>query len=136
VGELDLGAHGRTRVVEAAGQGPDGGVLAPREQPRGRQDVEVAATQSACGVVRTDAVLHEGLRARLHRHLASLRRVVEEERWCDQCGDESVGDHGACAERRSLEPPRYCGQCRRRMVVQVLPMGWSARCVEHGVRAG
>lgn len=32
-----------------------------------------------------------------------------------------------------LEPPRYCPQCRRRMVVQVLPRGWSARCSEHGV---
>ncbi|MCY7373471.1 MAG: GNAT family N-acetyltransferase [Spirochaetaceae bacterium] len=32
-----------------------------------------------------------------------------------------------------LEPPRFCPQCRRRMVVQVLPRGWSARCSEHGV---
>ena len=32
-----------------------------------------------------------------------------------------------------LEPPRYCAQCRRRMVVQVLPRGWSARCSEHGL---
>ena len=33
----------------------------------------------------------------------------------------------------ALEPPRYCPQCRRRMVVQVLPRGWSARCSEHGL---
>jgi hypothetical protein len=34
---------------------------------------------------------------------------------------------------RYLEPPRYCGFCRRRLVVQVTPRGWTARCVEHGV---
>ena len=79
---------------------------------------------------------HPALCAWLHRHLASLRPVVDESAWCDQCGEAATGDHGACAERRELEPPRYCGQCRRRMVVQVLPRGWSARCVEHGVRTG
>ena len=51
-------------------------------------------------------------------------------------GTPATGDHGACAARRELEPPRYCGQCRRRMVVQVMPRGWSARCVEHGTRTG
>ena len=33
-----------------------------------------------------------------------------------------------------LEPPRYCPHCRRRMVVQVTPDAWTARCVEHGER--
>ena len=33
-----------------------------------------------------------------------------------------------------LEPPRYCGACGRRMVVQVIPQGWTARCSVHGVR--
>jgi hypothetical protein len=56
--------------------------------------------------------------------------------YCDQCGEDAAHDgHDACAARRRLEPPRYCPQCRRRMVVQVLPRGWSARCVEHGVTA-
>ena len=32
------------------------------------------------------------------------------------------------ARRAALEPPRYCAQCRRRMVVQVTPLGWTARC--------
>ncbi len=41
--------------------------------------------------------------------------------------------HAACASALKLEPPRYCGQCARRMVVQVTPAGWTARCVEHGV---
>jgi hypothetical protein len=40
--------------------------------------------------------------------------------------------HTACFEARRLEPPRFCGTCRRRMKVQVLPAGWRATCVEHG----
>jgi predicted amidophosphoribosyltransferase len=53
--------------------------------------------------------------------------------YCDRCGNPlTSGDHGACARARALEPPRYCPRCRRRMVVQVLPDGWAARCVEHG----
>lgn len=55
-------------------------------------------------------------------------------RWCDQCG--GAGEHAECAARRPLEPPRWCARCRRRMVVQVLPRGWSARCSEHGLRTG
>jgi hypothetical protein len=57
--------------------------------------------------------------------------------FCDQCGEDVAhGGHETCAQRRVLEPARYCPQCRRRMVVQVLPLGWSARCVEHGVKVG
>ncbi|SCL31321.1 hypothetical protein [Micromonospora inyonensis] len=53
--------------------------------------------------------------------------------WCDRCG-EPVGAsaHEACRTARTLEPPRYCPSCRRRMKVQVLPTGWRATCVEHG----
>ena len=54
--------------------------------------------------------------------------------FCDQCGQP--GDHPSCERLRALDPPRYCAQCRRRMVVQVLPTGWTARCVEHGLRTG
>ncbi|MEV0360556.1 hypothetical protein AB0H71_31325 [Nocardia sp. NPDC050697] len=32
-----------------------------------------------------------------------------------------------------LEPPRYCAHCGRRMVVQVSPDGWWARCSRHGM---
>ncbi|HEY7045161.1 MAG TPA: hypothetical protein VH419_15935 [Nocardioidaceae bacterium] len=54
--------------------------------------------------------------------------------YCDRCGGAlSDTDHSACRRERELEPPRYCGFCRRRMVVQVLPTGWVARCVEHGL---
>ncbi len=53
--------------------------------------------------------------------------------YCDRCGEPlSDSGHAECARARRLEPPRYCPACRRRMVVQVTPTGWSARCVEHG----
>ena len=40
-----------------------------------------------------------------------------------------------CAGARgAIEPPRYCPDCARRMVVQVTPSGWSARCSRHGDR--
>jgi hypothetical protein len=54
--------------------------------------------------------------------------------YCDRCGEPAGGGpHVACATARALEPPRFCPRCRRRMKVQVLPSGWSAACVEHGV---
>ncbi|MGL6236566.1 MAG: hypothetical protein ACRC20_14615 [Segniliparus sp.] len=34
--------------------------------------------------------------------------------------------------RAGGEPPRFCGQCGRRMVVQVHPRGWDATCSRHG----
>lgn len=53
--------------------------------------------------------------------------------YCDQCGEPLAADvHGTCADRQELEPPRYCARCRRRMVVQVMPSGWTAQCGEHG----
>jgi hypothetical protein len=53
--------------------------------------------------------------------------------FCDRCGQAAdAGAHVACSTARRLEPPRYCPACARRMVVQVLPTGWTARCVEHG----
>jgi ribosomal protein S18 acetylase RimI-like enzyme len=35
-----------------------------------------------------------------------------------------------------LEPPRRCSACGRRMVVQVMPAGWTATCSEHGAISG
>ena len=32
-----------------------------------------------------------------------------------------------------LEAPRFCAVCGRRMVVQVRPDGWWAKCSRHGV---
>lgn len=58
--------------------------------------------------------------------------------YCDRCGEPRVATegHDACEQARTLEPPRYCTMCRRRMVVQIVPTGWSARCVEHGTLTG
>jgi hypothetical protein len=47
-------------------------------------------------------------------------------------GEHAAADTDACARALALEPPRYCAACRRRMVVQVTPTGWTARCSEHG----
>ena len=55
--------------------------------------------------------------------------------FCGQCGkplNEPGTSHERCAARSELEPPRYCARCARRMVVQVVPTGWTARCSEHG----
>ena len=54
--------------------------------------------------------------------------------YCSFCGGEAAtGDHERCRARLSLiDPPRYCPDCARRMVVQVDPMGWTARCSRHG----
>lgn len=56
--------------------------------------------------------------------------------FCDQCGKPAgaAGEHARCADRRVLEPPRFCPHCARRMVVQVNPVGWTARCSRHGER--
>jgi len=53
--------------------------------------------------------------------------------YCGYCGrPRAEGTHDGCARRLELEPPRYCAGCQRRMVVQVTPGRWTARCVEHG----
>jgi hypothetical protein len=53
--------------------------------------------------------------------------------YCGHCGEPlAARDHHTCTQRLRLEPPRFCAHCRRRMVVQVTPTTWTARCVEHG----
>jgi hypothetical protein len=53
--------------------------------------------------------------------------------YCGRCGEPAgARDHGSCERALALEPPRYCPSCRRRMVVQIVPTGWRARCSEHG----
>lgn len=47
--------------------------------------------------------------------------------FCGHCGEPGA------RHDFPLDPPHYCTQCRRRMVVQVHPFGWTARCVEHGL---
>jgi ribosomal protein S18 acetylase RimI-like enzyme len=52
---------------------------------------------------------------------------------CGHCGRPLTdGGHDECVRMLALEPPRFCTVCARRMVVQVTPAGWTARCVEHG----
>ena len=58
-------------------------------------------------------------------------------RWCDRCGEPAgPAGHDACAAARHLEPPRFCADCGRRLVVQVRPAGWTARCSQHGETEG
>ena len=52
--------------------------------------------------------------------------------YCGRCGEPATAPHPGCAARLELEPPRYCPQCRRRLIVQVLPTGYTARCSAHG----
>ncbi|WP_370468978.1 hypothetical protein [Amycolatopsis sp. YIM 10] len=57
--------------------------------------------------------------------------------FCVHCGQPLAGDHGACHNpRTALEPPRFCASCARRMVVQITPVGWTARCSRHGELTG
>ncbi|TDF87033.1 hypothetical protein E1809_25320 [Arthrobacter terricola] len=70
--------------------------------------------------------------------------MTAEALYCGHCGGEASGDpaaqggnpasdtHNGCRERLAMEPPRYCARCRRRMKVQVTPLGWTADCSRHG----
>ncbi|ADP78877.1 hypothetical protein [Pseudofrankia inefficax] len=69
-----------------------------------------------------------------HDTLASSATPLVSAPYCDRCGEPAgTGTHERCDAARALEPPRYCPTCRRRLVVQVVPTGWTARCAEHGV---
>jgi predicted amidophosphoribosyltransferase len=68
------------------------------------------------------------------RELAAGRELAEG--YCGQCGQPVVGQHRGCQARATLEPPRYCPRCGRRMVVQVKPVGWTANCSRHGELTG
>ncbi|SDM90047.1 biotin synthase auxiliary protein BsaP [Allokutzneria albata] len=53
--------------------------------------------------------------------------------YCETCGKPLAdNEHAVCRARQEINPPRYCRECRRRMVVQITPTGWSARCSVHG----
>ena len=53
--------------------------------------------------------------------------------YCSRCGT-ATGDHSDCLRQLQLEPPRFCADCGRRLIVQVTPGGWTARCSQHGDR--
>ncbi|MBO0853400.1 MAG: hypothetical protein J2P18_06490 [Nocardia sp.] len=46
---------------------------------------------------------------------------------------DGLDDPVPAAARLGLEPPRFCPDCGRRMIVQVSPDGWWAKCSRHGV---
>ncbi|MDT9664477.1 hypothetical protein RTZ71_27565 [Rhodococcus qingshengii] len=58
---------------------------------------------------------------------------VTEERYNPFTGRRIVDDPTPTAASMGLEPPRFCEQCGRRMIVQVSPDGWWAKCSRHGV---
>ena len=46
---------------------------------------------------------------------------------------DGVDDVSPAAAQLGLEPPRFCEDCGRRMIVQISPDGWWAKCSRHGV---
>jgi hypothetical protein len=46
---------------------------------------------------------------------------------CVGCGSVRCG---GCS--RTLDPPRFCPECGRRLTVAVTPGGYRARCRDHG----
>ncbi|MGV0625851.1 biotin synthase auxiliary protein BsaP [Mycolicibacter minnesotensis] len=47
--------------------------------------------------------------------------------------DDPSGASLPTAAQLGLEPPRFCASCGRRMMVQVRPDGWWAKCARHGL---
>jgi len=45
----------------------------------------------------------------------------------------AAGSSVPTAAQLGLEPPRFCADCGRRMIVQVRPDGWWAKCSRHGL---
>ena len=58
-------------------------------------------------------------------------RAAGEPPFCTACGRPvAAGGHDRCAS--PTDPPRYCTHCGRKLAVQVLPTGYTARCVRCG----
>ena len=47
--------------------------------------------------------------------------------------DSAAGAKVPTAAQLGLEAPRFCAACGRRMVVQIRPDGWWAKCSRHGL---
>ena len=64
----------------------------------------------------------------------ALTETAAGSRYCDACGEPDAGPgHERCRERRKrTDPPRFCVRCGRKLAVQVLPFGWTAKCVRCG----
>jgi hypothetical protein len=52
--------------------------------------------------------------------------------YCNGCGRPTEVCEGC---RRPFDPPRFCPRCGRKLRVQVDPIGYVARCFEHGLVA-
>lgn len=50
--------------------------------------------------------------------------------FCVWCGRPSTDCDGSC--RKELDPPRYCPVCGKKLIAQVTPTGYWARCKAHG----
>lgn len=152
VGTVTVALHGGPYAEQAA---PGEAVLrmlvtapAARGHGVGRALVQAclaAAREAGCAMVRLSTQRPMTAAIRIYESLGFVR--TPERDWtpvpgydliayalplafCGHCGEPGV-EHPD-----PLDPPRFCTRCRRRMVVQVHPTGWSARCVEHGVRTG
>ena len=160
VGAVTVATRGG-RYAEQAGPG-DAVVrmLVTAPQSRGRgvglllmQACLDAAVRDGCSRVRLSTQAAMASAHRLYERLGFVRTpaddwspepglqlltyALELAPWCGRCGErQGDGPHPGCAAALALEPPRYCARCRRRMVVQVTPTGWTARCVEHGTTSG
>ncbi|MGP8062346.1 MAG: hypothetical protein ACLP5O_07220 [Acidimicrobiales bacterium] len=53
----------------------------------------------------------------------------EADRFCTGCGSATSSCPG-CG--RTLDPPRFCPECGRRLTVAVSPAGYRAGCRDHG----
>lgn len=132
-------------------------VTAPAARGRGIGEALVhgcveAARQAGCRQVKLSSMQGQHAAHRLYERLGFTRTPHND--WsfsiydlrtyalalvpyCDQCGEELLsGPHSRCTELRRMDPPRWCPHCKRRMVVQILPHGWSAKCSRHGMTYG
>jgi DNA-directed RNA polymerase subunit RPC12/RpoP len=60
--------------------------------------------------------------------------------YCAHCGQpvdaqgQNAKDHEGCRRAGALDPPRFCTECGRRMIVKVTPDRWTAQCSRHGAQ--
>jgi hypothetical protein len=57
---------------------------------------------------------------------------VDAEAQVDAEAHVDAGGHEGCQQAGRLDPPRYCTECGRRMIVKVTPDRWTAECSRHG----
>ena len=141
----DRTALGIIRAAEAAGELQPGGVIV--EGTAGNTGIGLTLVANAlgyeCVIVAPQNASREKIQqlemlgAELllvpsvpysdsHHYIHTAQRVA--------AGRAREEAHGAIWARQFDNPAnmRFCGQCGRRMIVQVRPDGWWARCSRHG----